>query len=529
MKWLLWFLLALPVCAQNAPSHGFFDSTAALVLDYSSGDTLDWSAISANATLSGFAMTLRGFVTNNSNSGYIDLGTQTYLDTATNFTIHVWTLSDTANTNHGFIDKSSGLSYTKGFSSAFSLGKYQFFWNAVGVPTLTCQSVVSNGWHLFSMACTPTNFFIYVDGLPETGYSGTLWPSSSGISLRLGQRRDSTTLSWIGGLGRSEIWQRTASDADVLQYYELTRPLYTSGVSTNTYQFNKPWTVCGTVLQTNAVFEESTVSEPTVIYTNTSGAFLWTMYYTVGWTTSSTRYATSTDGKNWTKQGIVVNNSARNFVYLAATNDYRMITSPYPAQDKLQLCGSPNGTNSWGAVTNILSLGGAWESQNIANSCVIMDGGKHKMLYEAKGAGNVWAIGYADSTDGTNWVKYAFNPVISATGSVGGPFWWKGTNGVYYALVHAAPTGVLPTDVYKWASPNGTTSWARVSSYPYLQRYAQDEGAGLSTGQVADPNVACANGTNYFYLSTSSNGTAASGNQHIKLWTNPGNILDDLP
>ena len=88
-------------------------------------------------------------------------------------------------------------------------------------------------------------------------------------------------------------------------------------------------------------------------------------------------YATSTDGKTWTKY---------------ATNPVLKVGSS-----------------------------GSWDSKNVSAPYVIFDSGVYKMWYSGGGdpATSTPAIGYATSTDGINWEKYAQNPVLTVgpTGS----------------------------------------------------------------------------------------------------------------
>jgi predicted GH43/DUF377 family glycosyl hydrolase len=53
-----------------------------------------------------------------------------------------------------------------------------------------------------------------------------------------------------------------------------------------------------------------------------------------------------------------------------------------------------------------------WDSLNVIDPVVITDSNIYKMWYTGKGLDGKWRIGYATSTDGINWTKYTGNPVL---------------------------------------------------------------------------------------------------------------------
>ncbi len=83
-------------------------------------------------------------------------------------------------------------------------------------------------------------------------------------------------------------------------------------------------------------------------------------------------YATSIDGRNWTKQN------------------------------------SGNPVLNWGSS-------GSWDDNGLYSVSVIKDGTTYKMWYT--GHDGSYAIGYATSSDGIVWTKYASNPVFSGDGA----------------------------------------------------------------------------------------------------------------
>ena len=92
---------------------------------------------------------------------------------------------------------------------------------------------------------------------------------------------------------------------------------------------------------------------------------------------------------------------------------------------------SPDGS-SWtlDPANPVLVRGGAgeWDSDSVSFPAVIHDGTEFRMWYGASD-GEVDAVGYATSPDGTTWTKYAGNPVMSTgpTGSFDDGGIWPGT------------------------------------------------------------------------------------------------------
>ena len=59
---------------------------------------------------------------------------------------------------------------------------------------------------------------------------------------------------------------------------------------------------------------------------------------------------------------------------------------------------------------------GQWDDKTVGYPAVLLDGGTYKMWYVGQKGDNPYAFGYATSSDGINWTRYAGNPVLS-TGS----------------------------------------------------------------------------------------------------------------
>jgi predicted GH43/DUF377 family glycosyl hydrolase len=92
-------------------------------------------------------------------------------------------------------------------------------------------------------------------------------------------------------------------------------------------------------------------------------------------------------------------------------------TSPEPVWAAHYLGGQNHATNSTapGSV-RALSVTG-WDTVKVIDPVVISDGGLYKMWYSGISMDGRWRVGYATSTDGINWTKYAGNPVLDAGAS----------------------------------------------------------------------------------------------------------------
>ena len=96
---------------------------------------------------------------------------------------------------------------------------------------------------------------------------------------------------------------------------------------------------------------------------------------------------------------------------------YRMwYTGHDGAETRIGYATSADGM-TWQKYPNnpVLDIGvsGEWDDYRIVAPCVIFDGSQYKMWYGARAASSqIWRIGYATSTDGIMWEKYAGNPVV---------------------------------------------------------------------------------------------------------------------
>jgi predicted GH43/DUF377 family glycosyl hydrolase len=139
-------------------------------------------------------------------------------------------------------------------------------------------------------------------------------------------------------------------------------------------------------------------------------------------------YANSSDGITWTKYPA---NPVLDIGSPASWDDYQ-ITSPtviyngsayemwYTGYDgsnqRIGYANSSDGINWTKYVANpVLDLGsfGSWDDNEINFNSVLFDGLMYHIWYSGNpGGGGSWKIGYANSTDGINWIKYSGNPVL---------------------------------------------------------------------------------------------------------------------
>lgn len=103
---------------------------------------------------------------------------------------------------------------------------------------------------------------------------------------------------------------------------------------------------------------------------------------------------------------------------------YSGIGDNYPSSFRHTAIGYANSSDgvTWNKYQNnpvLTSPGTGWESWQVEYPVVIFDEGIYKMWYGGYNGGSTTQIGYATSNDGLNWTRYTNNPVISP-----GPLSW---------------------------------------------------------------------------------------------------------
>ncbi len=135
----------------------------------------------------------------------------------------------------------------------------------------------------------------------------------------------------------------------------------------------------------------------------------------------------------------------------------------------------------------VLSPGpvGSWDAGQVGFPSVIKDADTFKMWYTALDTADIGRVGYATSSDGLNWTKYAGNPVLT----VGGPGSWDTAyvgapqvvkvGGVY----HLWYRGGLNGDIGYATSADGLT-WTKSARNPVIA-----SGSGGWDDVAYDPRV----------------------------------------
>jgi uncharacterized repeat protein (TIGR01451 family) len=273
-------------------------------------------------------------------------------------------------------------------------------------------------------------------------------------------------------------------------------------IDQQTLDDRRPGSVSGAVLGDLGDWDSRHVYAPTIL--NESGTFyMW--YSGIDWYDSGAiGLATSSDGITWTKSiSNPFLDGSESSIVKVDTNDYRMYFSSWD-DGNIYLATSPDGLNwtpgatpvfsathqtgDWDADfvadpmvyfdgisyfmfyeggtndPNLVQIGlatsddgliwtryqadpvlspssGEWDDQWVLDPMVIVDGMDWKMWYRGTGADGSRALGYATSTDGVNWMKYASNPVFSSEMGEwddGGPSnMWVMYNGSYQMWYYA--------------------------------------------------------------------------------------------
>jgi len=216
------------------------------------------------------------------------------------------------------------------------------------------------------------------------------------------------------------------------------------------------------------------------------------LYYVGGSTAympASLGYATSTDGKSWTKYGsnpvLSAGSSGAWDATLVSTcavlidgGTYKMWYSGYNGVAyKIGYATSSDG-NSWTryASNPVMGLGaaGSFDSKMVGAPYVLKENDEYKMWYAGYN-GNNWQTGFANSTDGINWTKYDNNPVVKvgaanswddvsighiSLANVSGNFhlWYGGDSGAGWGIGYAYSSDGL--------------SWTKYANNPVMSRVA---------------------------------------------------------
>ncbi|MEA3396262.1 MAG: Ig-like domain-containing protein, partial [Chloroflexota bacterium] len=142
-------------------------------------------------------------------------------------------------------------------------------------------------------------------------------------------------------------------------------------------------------------------------------------YETISWTRDLTQYETIIDGSG--SQTVIGDWDGLQVMKLAVISDgveYKMWFDGINLLDERQvgLATSGDGISWTKYLTNPVLTGdpGEWDESGEHAPFVLKEGGVYKMWYEGTNQDMVRQLGYATSTNGIDWHKYANNPVLEA-------------------------------------------------------------------------------------------------------------------
>ncbi len=291
------------------------------------------------------------------------------------------------------------------------------------------------------------------------------------------------------------------------------------------------------VLAPSATWEggsSGVVGEPTVLPPSLSpdGVNYW-MWYHGGWTSAGIGYATSPDGRAWTKNaGNPVYNVAP--VYQFHVFPQGKIGGSYYAiynrngagatADQFRYMTSTDGV-TWADGGQALApvVANWWYNAGApagGNSTVYFDGSTYHLFFEALATAGAYQIGYATSSNPQGpYTEVAGNPIAAfqppafATPQASGPCLLK-VGSTFEMWYHSQPNtvvGKIWSQIYRAAAAAVTGPWVKVGPGPVVG--ITETGAGLTLqDQTADPCVLEVGGLSYMWYSILDN-----TNQHEKI------------
>jgi predicted GH43/DUF377 family glycosyl hydrolase len=217
-----------------------------------------------------------------------------------------------------------------------------------------------------------------------------------------------------------------------------------------------------------------------VIDLTTGDGGVWLKASPTEWVKYSSNPIMTNGPASWDQSGV-----SSSYVIYNGTGYMMWFTGTGP-DARIGLATSPDGI-TWTKYSGnpVLSVGtsSTWDSNNVATPCVIYDGQVYRMWYQGSITGtNRYNIGYATSTDGINWVKYASNPVLRSNagdwdnGDVSAPRVIY--DGVQFKMWYTGSTLTYNHRI-GYATSNDGITWAKHSNNPILTNStASTEGVG---------------------------------------------------
>ena len=200
-------------------------------------------------------------------------------------------------------------------------------------------------------------------------------------------------------------------------YFEVQASPWYAQIAYATSPDGRNWTKQGTVLSPTLPDETFDVAYPTVALVN--GTY-WMWY--VGYDGSVYRIfaATSPDGMNWTKHGVVLDvgpagsqdSASVGYPFVLCVNGtfdmwYTGLTSfSAPDNAAIMFATSADGLN-WTKEGTVLTPGGSGsiDSYNVFTAGVVQDGSRFVMVYMGQDASTATRMLWAVSADGAHWEK----------------------------------------------------------------------------------------------------------------------------
>jgi len=196
---------------------------------------------------------------------------------------------------------------------------------------------------------------------------------------------------------------------------------------------------------TGGTFDEEGVFGAQIVYDGLLYRMWYNGYDTQPYYAGNLRvgYATSSDGINWTKYGdtpvLDLGNPGSWDSFWAYVNtvlyedgEYKMWYSGFDGVNGIMIgyATSSDGINWTKYAGNPVITNGApgtWDAANAQNPRVTHNGSLYEMWYNGSNGSNGYAVGYATSSDGINWTKHPDNPVlpVGSPGSFDSQWLWS--------------------------------------------------------------------------------------------------------
>jgi hypothetical protein len=301
------------------------------------------------------------------------------------------------------------------------------------------------------------------------------------------------------------------------------------------------WTRQGTILSPVQTFETTACQEPFIIIEEG----FWKMWYTGGFATAATGYATCpitsdpTVSGNWTKHtGPVFGGGGSGRAGQAVHHGIAHIGSIYylwyadgSVGSDLRYATSTDGITWVDGGIAIAHNQVAWSTE-WANPHAWQEDGVWHMIVEGRAPTTMaWILARATSSDGLTWTIQGTGPLTDLRIHVDGAYsgmWIPPAlkrNGLYHGWYHAANVAAsLPSDIYHATSPD-LINWTLVGSGPVLTHI----GSAPEVDQVADPVVLEFKGKTYLFYDALDNPSSASVIRVATIDATLAQIIDGSP